>query len=233
MAISYPRINGLYFDWSSIEINIDGDVVVGVKEITYSDTTEPGEVRGPAPNLIGRTRAEHGDVWLLDVGSDQVAFRCPSRAEYKRFLSRVSDERKALPDAQEELARAVVVAPDRATFGALLDRRPGSPRRSSSTPSRWPAPRRPRAQKNCSPLRGGAALPLDRRGGAPRLRPRWARTRRTCRHAARRRVPGARAALPHVEEVADVRRTGVRRLTSSSRASCLLCGRAQLARGDR
>ena len=39
MAISYPLINGLYFDWSSVEINIDGDVVVGIKEITYSDTT--------------------------------------------------------------------------------------------------------------------------------------------------------------------------------------------------
>jgi len=59
MAISYPLINGLYFDWSSVEINIDGDVVVGIKEITYSDTTEPGEVRGTAPNLIGRTRGEY------------------------------------------------------------------------------------------------------------------------------------------------------------------------------
>ncbi len=74
---------------------------------------------------LDKLRAEHGDVWLLELGTDQVAFRCPSRAEYKRFLARVSDDRKALPEAQEELARAVVVAPDRPAFGALLDRRPG------------------------------------------------------------------------------------------------------------
>ncbi len=75
--------------------------------------------------ILDKLRAEHGDVWLLDLGNDQVAFRCPNRAEYKRFLARVSDDRKALPDAQEELARAVVVLPDRAAFSALLDKRPG------------------------------------------------------------------------------------------------------------
>ena len=76
-------------------------------------------------STLDTLRVEHGDVWLLELGTDQVAFRCPSRAEYKRFLARVSDDRKALPDAQEELARAVVVLRDRAAFGALLDKRPG------------------------------------------------------------------------------------------------------------
>lgn len=54
--LSYPLVNGMRHEWSSIEIKLDGDVYVGVKEIKYSDTLKPTKIHGTHPAPIGRTR---------------------------------------------------------------------------------------------------------------------------------------------------------------------------------
>ena len=56
--VQYPDINGNRYGWSSIEIDIAGDVTFGLKDITYSNGLEPGEVRGNKSVKIGRTRGE-------------------------------------------------------------------------------------------------------------------------------------------------------------------------------
>ena len=49
-------INGLSYDYSSITITIDGIPYQGVTEISYSDTMEPGVLRGTSALMRGRTR---------------------------------------------------------------------------------------------------------------------------------------------------------------------------------
>jgi len=59
MAIIYPLINGVAHDWSSCEISINNDIVLGIKEISYSDSLEPGEVRGTHAQRLARTRGTY------------------------------------------------------------------------------------------------------------------------------------------------------------------------------
>jgi hypothetical protein len=60
MPILYPLINGLRFDYSTAEINIDGLVMNGIKEISYKHSLDPGELRGTRAQVIGRTRGKYG-----------------------------------------------------------------------------------------------------------------------------------------------------------------------------
>lgn len=54
-----PLINGHKFDYSSIELNVEGQMFTAVQEISYSHTLEPGVLRGTKPQKIGRTRGEY------------------------------------------------------------------------------------------------------------------------------------------------------------------------------
>jgi hypothetical protein len=49
-------INGVVYDYSSITITIDGIPYQGITEISYSDTLEPGVLRGTSALMRGRTR---------------------------------------------------------------------------------------------------------------------------------------------------------------------------------
>lgn len=58
-GIQYPLINGNRFDFSSVEVVAESVLFGGVKEITYTDSLEPGELRGNRSQLIGRTRGKY------------------------------------------------------------------------------------------------------------------------------------------------------------------------------
>jgi hypothetical protein len=74
---------------------------------------------------IEKLKEEHGEVWVIEVdGGQPIAFRCPTRQEFRKFKAMASDEKKK-PDADDLLAREVVVYPSKADFDALLNRRPG------------------------------------------------------------------------------------------------------------
>lgn len=61
MPVSYPNINGMRMDYSSIEISVGSmKRVLGVKEISYKATVEPGYVYGAHPQPLGRTRGVYG-----------------------------------------------------------------------------------------------------------------------------------------------------------------------------
>ena len=58
----YPDINGLRFDFSSVSFSFSAlplNPVVGVQAIDYKYKLQPGEVRGTAPQVIGRTRGKY------------------------------------------------------------------------------------------------------------------------------------------------------------------------------
>jgi len=75
MAISYPLINGVRFDASSFEIKVNGTTILGVKELSYGDGLEPGEVRGTSPQRLGRTRGKYDAEGSITLFKDEsVAF---------------------------------------------------------------------------------------------------------------------------------------------------------------
>jgi hypothetical protein len=56
---SYPQINGVRYDFSSVEINVNGRIVTGVKSINYKNTKKPGAVSGTSAQKNGRTRGKY------------------------------------------------------------------------------------------------------------------------------------------------------------------------------
>jgi len=69
-------------------------------------------------------KERHGEIFLVEIlEGETLAFRRPSRAEYKRFKAQALDDHKRI-EADEQLVRSVVVYPEGAELEALLDRKP-------------------------------------------------------------------------------------------------------------
>jgi hypothetical protein len=68
MAASYPQINGVRHAWSSVEIRVAADIILGIPEINYKANLDPGEVRGagvaPIAFTMGNSNFE-GDLSIL------------------------------------------------------------------------------------------------------------------------------------------------------------------------
>ena len=54
--LSFPEINGLRHDWSSIELKANSQLFMGIKSIDYEWTREVALVRGFSPDPLGQTR---------------------------------------------------------------------------------------------------------------------------------------------------------------------------------
>lgn len=55
-ALTYPLVNGVRYDHSSLDIKIAGLSFLGVKSIDYSDGLEPGKGYGTSGQKLFRTR---------------------------------------------------------------------------------------------------------------------------------------------------------------------------------
>lgn len=55
----YPLVNGVRYSFASIELSVAGKVILGAKEIAYTETLEPGELRGTSSQLLGRTAGDY------------------------------------------------------------------------------------------------------------------------------------------------------------------------------
>ena len=77
----------------------------------------------PSEDTIQRLKAEHGELYELEVRGYAVLFRPPRRAEYRRFRALALDEQKRA-EALERLTRDCVVWPTPEEFDALLERLP-------------------------------------------------------------------------------------------------------------
>ncbi|HWL89420.1 MAG TPA: hypothetical protein VNO21_26630 [Polyangiaceae bacterium] len=78
MPVRYPLINGVRYDFSSIETNIAGLSTLGVAELTYSDNLEPGELFGTHAQRLGRTRGQYkaeGSITLYRAEGDDLIVR--------------------------------------------------------------------------------------------------------------------------------------------------------------
>jgi len=59
MPVPYPLINGVRFDFSSVEIALGPRIFNGVKEITYKHSLSPGMMSGTRAAVNGRTRGKY------------------------------------------------------------------------------------------------------------------------------------------------------------------------------
>ncbi len=81
--LSYPLVNGMRHEWSSVELKLDGDVYVGVKEVKYSQTLKGSKMRGTHPAPIGRTRGEYdSEASIVLWFAEGVQFRKKLGAGY-------------------------------------------------------------------------------------------------------------------------------------------------------
>ena len=60
MGQTYPLINGVKYDWASIEITMgDAGIFIGISELSYSDSNDKGIVRGTGVEKLARTQGEY------------------------------------------------------------------------------------------------------------------------------------------------------------------------------
>ena len=76
MPVGYPVINGNRFDFSSVELQLNGRRYIGVKAINYKQEIDPGEVRGTAPQLLGRTRGTYKAEGSIELYREEFADLC-------------------------------------------------------------------------------------------------------------------------------------------------------------
>lgn len=63
--IQYPLINGVRHDWSSIEIKVAGQIILGVKSINYARHRTRAYAEGFSPDPLGKTRGRN--AYTCDV----------------------------------------------------------------------------------------------------------------------------------------------------------------------
>ncbi len=73
--LSVPLVNGVRHDWSSIELHVAGQVVIGRKSVNYSRTRTRAYVEGASPDPISKTRGRNaykGDIELYLAEFNQL-----------------------------------------------------------------------------------------------------------------------------------------------------------------
>lgn len=66
----------------------------------------------------------HGEIVAVHTVLGECAFKRPSRADYKRYMSLLFNE-KTRDQAQEVIVRACVIHPSKDEFNKMLDTAPG------------------------------------------------------------------------------------------------------------
>jgi hypothetical protein len=73
MGLAVPIVNGRRYDFTSVEISINGVPLVGraISSINDSDTLEPGVVRGGSALPLGLTRGEYSAEMSLEMPKEE------------------------------------------------------------------------------------------------------------------------------------------------------------------
>lgn len=69
-------INGNRYDFSSVEVNLNGVPYVAIQDISYNHSKEVGYLRGTTPHKLGRTRGEYNAEGNFTI----------YKADYQQFL---------------------------------------------------------------------------------------------------------------------------------------------------
>jgi len=106
----YPKINGVVFDHSSVELNILNVLFYGVKSISYSHKLTPGKAKGNRAQVVGRTRGPYeaeGELELYRAEFDAMCLLLSSRGkgimEYSIPVISVSFSENLIDVSQDKL----------------------------------------------------------------------------------------------------------------------------------
>lgn len=65
-----PLINGIEYDFASIEVNVNGEVYSRVTAISYKNTLTPGKLFGTHPQAQGRTTGKYEPEASITLAKD-------------------------------------------------------------------------------------------------------------------------------------------------------------------
>lgn len=88
MSVQYPLVNGNVFSFRSITLDLGGMRVRGFKEIKYDHGVEPGEMYGPAQEMLARTSGKYkanGSLIVYQHEWDQIRARLGAKYFNKVF----------------------------------------------------------------------------------------------------------------------------------------------------
>jgi hypothetical protein len=68
-GLAEPLINGVQYDYSSLEVKVRGKPILGraFTAVSYKESLKPGKVRAGHPQALGRTRGEYDAEGSLEV----------------------------------------------------------------------------------------------------------------------------------------------------------------------
>lgn len=110
-AIPYPFINGIRYDWSSLEIDISGPVA-GVKELSYGHSLSPGIIRGTRSQPLGRTRGKY----------EPEASMTLYRSEYNDLTTKLTAQGASVGMGFMEVSFMITVAYSEAYSDVIIDK---------------------------------------------------------------------------------------------------------------
>lgn len=79
-AVQGTRIKGHYYDYSCVEIAVDGGLQPRITEINYSQKLDPGILRGTSAMMQGRTRGTYETSGSLTIYKEDYEFMKPALA---------------------------------------------------------------------------------------------------------------------------------------------------------
>lgn len=109
--MDYPLVNGVRYDWSAATFKLDGANEAGLREISYTDTIERGEVRGVGPQVIGHTRGEYkaeGSFVMLKEEFDAMVLKWGDGWMERRFDISVSYAATGAPTVTDQLTGCAI-----------------------------------------------------------------------------------------------------------------------------
>ena len=83
-----PLINGIRYDFGSIQLMLDGDLYISVKSISYNDSCTGGKIRGTHPQPLGRTGGEYeatASIELFKHSADELRQKLGNGFMFKVF----------------------------------------------------------------------------------------------------------------------------------------------------
>lgn len=109
--IPYPLINGVRFDWSSVEIKAAGRLFDGVKGLDYSQTLEPGKARGNRAQVVGSTRGvldADGKITLYRLEFDALIAHLVATGGGRGFMEVMFDINASYADINQPTTNDVL-----------------------------------------------------------------------------------------------------------------------------
>jgi hypothetical protein len=94
MTIAYPTVGGLRVSYSSITADFGGLFQLGIVDISYQDSLEPGEAKGTSPQVLATTLGDYkasGSVTFLRAEFDAYIAAVAKRSRTNSYMDVTED----------------------------------------------------------------------------------------------------------------------------------------------